>query len=204
MDQLQQAKSGILQQLQALEGQLQQLQTNSLVDDLVTAKLQLAQAQEQTITLEGQFNKEKDKSRRLAAQLTAVESKYAMLYEQQAAAAAAAARQQAAEASSAAAPTTGAAAEQGEGLQIAPSTAVGSAVAVASGPIAVGRGGYSSSWGSMFMRAGSYMLGSATASPSNSDSQQQLQEGVRRVSEPGSVPGTLEHDAQRAPRLSIS
>lgn len=186
-----------MQQLQALENQLQQLQTNSLVDDLVAAKLQLAQAQEQTDTLEVQLSREKDKTRRLAAQLTAVESKYAMLYEQQAAAAEAKQQQTATGTPAAAA----AAAEQGEGLQIASPTAVGSAIALAAGPDAARRGTYTAGWGNVFMRAGSYMMGAAG---SNSAQQQQQQGSVRRVSEPSVVQGVREHSAGHTPRLSAS
>lgn len=198
VSQLQQAKAGLLQHLQSLEAQLLQLQDNALLDDLVAAKLQLAQAQEYVDTLEGELHRERDRNRRLAAQLTAVESKYAMLYEQQAAAAAADQQQQLQQASSA---------EQGEGLSMPSPTAVVSSAATGR------RVSYTGGWGSMFMRAGSLVMGTAaagngTSSASNSSTAhlaQHQQAVARRASEPG-LGAVLEaaDAAQRSARQSVA
>jgi hypothetical protein len=81
--QLRQAKEG-------LEQQLQQLQADAaLLDQLVQAKLQLAQADLQAQALRGQLNKERDSGRQALARLTHLQSCYdALLNSRQAAAAA--------------------------------------------------------------------------------------------------------------------
>eukprot|EP00775_Hariotina_reticulata_P009941 gene9941-10096_t len=84
MEKMQVANTNLLQQLERVEAQVSQLQQDTLVDKLVDAKLQLAQADLQATALRGQLTKERERSRQWAAKFTDLEVLYESLLEQEA------------------------------------------------------------------------------------------------------------------------
>jgi hypothetical protein len=79
---VQHSKAMLQQQLQIAESQLSQLQANALLDKLVETKLQLAQADLQVSTLQGELKNERQRYSKLTTQLVTLQLQHDGLQEQ--------------------------------------------------------------------------------------------------------------------------
>lgn len=82
VDAAQHSQAMLQQQLQIAESQLSQLQANALLDKLVETKLQLAQADLQVSTLQGELKNERQRHSKLATQLVTLQLQHDGLQEQ--------------------------------------------------------------------------------------------------------------------------